>query len=139
MTGVQTCALPICQTALPVPIHQHQIREIVFNGVPHPKESQQTEGRVLTGSSRLCLVLIELIEHISASNRTRRRLGWHIGEITESSLTKQLRELEADGFLTRYDYKEVPPRVEYNLTDLGKSFIPVFEHMKQWGDENLNI
>ena len=47
------------------------------------------------------------------------------------------RELEADGFITRYDYKEVPPHVEYNLTDLGKSFIPVFEHMKQWGDENL--
>ena len=61
-----------------------------------------------------------------------------IGDITESSLTKQLRELEADGFITRYDYKEVPPRVEYNLTDLGKSFIPVFEHMKQWGDENLS-
>jgi DNA-binding HxlR family transcriptional regulator len=49
-----------------------------------------------------------------------------------------LRELEADGFISRYDYKEVPPRVEYNLTDLGKSFIPVFEHMKRWGDENLN-
>ena len=61
----------------------------------------------------------------------------HIGDITESSLTKQLRELEADGFITRYDYKEVPPHVEYNLTDLGKSFIPVFEHIKQWGDENL--
>lgn len=60
-----------------------------------------------------------------------------IGEITESSLTKQLRELEADGFLSRHDYQEVPPRVEYNLTDLGKSFLPVFEHMKQWGEENL--
>ncbi len=47
-------------------------------------------------------------------------------------------ELEADRFISRYDYKEVPPRVEYNLTDLGKSFIPVFEHMTQWGDENLN-
>ena len=41
--------------------------------------------------------------------------------------------------ITRHDYKEVPPHVEYNLSDLGKSFIPVFEHMKQWGDENLNI
>ncbi len=61
----------------------------------------------------------------------------HIVDITESSLTKQLRELEADGFVTRHDYNEVPPHVEYNLTDLGKSFIPVFEHMKQWGDENL--
>ena len=60
-----------------------------------------------------------------------------LGEISESSLTKQLRELEADGFISRHDYKEVPPHVEYNLTDLGKSFIPVFEHMKQWGDEYL--
>ena len=60
-------------------------------------------------------------------------------ERQDSSLTKQLRELEADGFITSHDYNEVPPHVEYNLTDLGKSFIPVFEHMKQWGDENLNI
>lgn len=60
-----------------------------------------------------------------------------LGEISESSLTKQLRELEADGFITRHDYREVPPRVEYNLTGLGKSFIFVLEYMKQWGDENL--
>lgn len=58
----------------------------------------------------------------------------HIGNIAESSLTKQLRELEADGFLVRYDYKEVPPKVEYSLTELGESFIPVLEHMKQWGE-----
>ena len=61
----------------------------------------------------------------------------HIGEITESSLTKQLRELEADGFIHRHDYKEVPPRVEYTLTDLGKSFVSVLNYMKEWGDANL--
>ena len=59
-------------------------------------------------------------------------------DITESSLTKQLRELEADGFISRFDYKEVPPRVEYSLTELGKSFMPVLEFMKQWGENNLN-
>ena len=61
----------------------------------------------------------------------------HIGEITEAGLTKQLRELEADGFISRYDYKEIPPRVEYTLTDLGESFIPVLKFMKQWGEKNL--
>jgi DNA-binding HxlR family transcriptional regulator len=82
---------------------------------------------------------IEIIYYIAFRDIHRfGELRRHIGDITESSLTKQLRELEADGFLTRYDYKEVPPHVEYNLTDLGKSFIPVFEHMKQWGDENLS-
>lgn len=82
---------------------------------------------------------IEIIYYIAFRDIHRfGELRRSIGDITESSLTKQLRELEADGFITRYDYKEVPPHVEYNLTDLGKSFIPVFEHMKRWGDENLN-
>ena len=61
----------------------------------------------------------------------------HVGGITESSLTKQLRELEADGFINRHDFKEVPPRVEYTLTDLGESFMSVLEVIKQWGDKNL--
>ena len=60
-----------------------------------------------------------------------------IGEITESSLTKQLRELEADGFILRKDFQEVPPRVEYTLTELGESFISVLYFMKEWGDKNL--
>ena len=42
-----------------------------------------------------------------------------LGDITESSLTKQLRALESDGFLSRHDYQEIPPHVEYMLTDLG--------------------
>lgn len=60
-----------------------------------------------------------------------------LGEITESSLTKQLRELETDGFLIRHDFKEIPPRVEYNLSDLGRSFMEVIDTMKKWGDLHL--
>ena len=82
---------------------------------------------------------IEILYYIAFQNIHRfGELRRHIGDITESSLTKQLQELEADGFISRYDYKETPPRVEYSLTDLGTSFIPVLEHMKQWGDENLH-
>ena len=62
----------------------------------------------------------------------------HIGEITESSLTKQLRELESDGFIHRHDFKEVPPKVEYTLTELGESFMRVLDVIKDWGDLNLN-
>lgn len=83
---------------------------------------------------------IEILYYIAFQDVRRfGELRRHIGEITESSLTKQLRELERDGFISRYDYQEVPPRVEYSLTELGQSFIPVLEHMKQWGEENLNI
>ena len=57
---------------------------------------------------------------------------------TESSLTKQLRELESDGFIHRHDFKEVPPKVEYTLTELGESFMRVLDVIKDWGDLNLN-
>ena len=53
------------------------------------------------------------------------------------SAAKQLRELEADGFLLRHDFQEIPPRVEYTLSDLGLSFIDVIAYMKAWGDRNL--
>lgn len=57
--------------------------------------------------------------------------------ITRSTLTKQLRELENDGFIHREIYKEIPPRVEYTLTDLGRSFIPVLNQMVAWSEKNL--
>lgn len=57
--------------------------------------------------------------------------------ITQSTLTKQLRELEADGFLHREVYPEVPPRVEYTLTDFGRSFLPVLDSMIQWSETHL--
>lgn len=81
---------------------------------------------------------IEILYYIAFQDV--RRFGGlrrHIGDITESSLTKQLRELEADAFIARHDFKEVPPHVEYSLTELGESFIPVLKHMKQWGEKNL--
>jgi DNA-binding HxlR family transcriptional regulator len=53
--------------------------------------------------------------------------------VTEKMLTQQLRELEADNLLTRTVYAEVPPRVEYSLTDLGKSLRPVMNNIAQWG------
>ena len=57
--------------------------------------------------------------------------------VSNTVLAGALRELEADGFLLRRDFHEVPPRVEYTLTDLGQSFITVLNVMKEWGDRNL--
>ena len=57
--------------------------------------------------------------------------------ITQSTLTKQLRELENDGFLHREIYKEIPPKVEYSLTELGKSFLPVLQTMMAWSETYL--
>ena len=56
---------------------------------------------------------------------------------TPKMLTQQLRELETDGLISRTVYPVVPPKVEYALTDLGKSLHPVLEAMHAWGSAHL--
>ena len=58
-----------------------------------------------------------------------------IGHVTQKVLTAQLREMEASGLLTRKVYAEVPPRVEYTLTELGYSLKPILDAMWTWGEE----
>jgi len=54
-------------------------------------------------------------------------------DISEKTLAAQLRELENDGIVTRTSYPEIPPRVEYTLTELGTQLEPVFESLNNWG------
>lgn len=61
-----------------------------------------------------------------------------IPKISVGILTQQLRELEEDGLIDREIYKEVPPRVEYSLTDLGKSLVPIINVMNEWGQNYIN-
>ena len=56
-----------------------------------------------------------------------------IGHVTQKVLTAQLRQMEQSGLLTRTVYPEVPPRVEYTLTDLGYSLKPILDAMWDWG------
>jgi len=58
-------------------------------------------------------------------------------DISKQMLTTQLRELERDGIIERIIFAEIPPRVEYNLTETGKSLLPIIELMKDWGNENI--
>ena len=55
--------------------------------------------------------------------------------ISQKVLTDSLRSMEADGLLTRTVYPEVPPRVEYTLTELGCSLRPILEAMRVWGED----
>ena len=58
-------------------------------------------------------------------------------KVTQRTLTNQLRQLEKDGLIKRKVFPVVPPRVEYQLTDLGRSLVPVLLQMKHWGETNL--
>ena len=57
-----------------------------------------------------------------------------IGSVSQEVLTAQLRDMEESGLLTRTVYAEVPPRVEYRLTDLGRSLEPILDAMRNWGE-----
>ena len=58
-----------------------------------------------------------------------------IGNVSQKVLTSQLRQMEESGVVSRKIYPEVPPRVEYSLTDLGKSLKPILDAMWDWGKE----
>ncbi|WP_432720695.1 helix-turn-helix domain-containing protein [Jeongeupia wiesaeckerbachi] len=76
------------------------------------------------------VLLFLLLEHECIRfNAFQRILPW----ITQRMLTKQLRELEQDGLVTRTVYPEVPPRVEYRLSDHGRTLEPVLLALRDWG------
>ena len=58
--------------------------------------------------------------------------------ITPKMLTQTLKELESDGLITRKVYLEVPPKVEYSLTETGKELIPFISQMRSWGEKQMS-
>ncbi len=62
----------------------------------------------------------------------------HVGTITSKVLTQRLRQMERDGLVIRTQYAEIPPRVEYEITELGKSLAPVFATLVRWSGEHLD-
>ena len=76
-----------------------------------------------------------LTEQVLRFNELRRLLP----HITQRMLTTQLRELESDGLIARKVYAEVPPKVEYRLTDYGQTLKPVIQALKKWGDAHAEV
>ena len=67
-----------------------------------------------------------------------KRFGEHkksIGSVSQKVLTAQLRDMEEKGLVSRKVYAEVPPRVEYSLTKLGRSLNPILDAMRVWGEQ----
>ena len=74
---------------------------------------------------------------LTAGTKRFGEIAVRIPDISRKVLTEQLKELEADGLILRKQFKEIPPRVEYSLTGMGKSLSPVFREMEIWGTENV--
>jgi DNA-binding HxlR family transcriptional regulator len=78
-----------------------------------------------------------ILFHLSASTRRFGEIAARIPHVSRKVLTEQLKELERDGLILRTAYREVPPRVEYSLTDLGRSLSPVIKAIEDWGKEHV--
>lgn len=62
-----------------------------------------------------------------------------LSNVTPKMLTQALRELEDDNLIKRKVFQEVPPKVEYSLTEIGAELVPFIEYLKQWGDKQLKL
>jgi DNA-binding HxlR family transcriptional regulator len=79
------------------------------------------------------------IIHMIRTERNRHSLLMkNIAEISKQTLTNQLRELETDGIIERIIYPEIPPRVEYVITDFGKTLLPIIDSMYSWGRQYMD-
>lgn len=88
---------------------------------------------LISGKWKILIIWYICVYEKQRFNELRNRLNG----ITHTTLTKQLRELEADGIIARTVYPVVPPKVEYTLTEKGRSFVPILMEMQHWSEENL--
>ena len=86
---------------------------------------------MLIGNKWKVLILRDLMPETKRFGELKKS----IGSVSQKVLTSQLRSMEEMGLIHRQVYAEVPPRVEYSLTDLGRSLKPILDAMQTWGEE----
>ncbi len=87
----------------------------------------------LIGGKWKAIILFRVLEETRRFNELRRLMPG----LTQRMLTNQLRELESDGLISRKVYAEVPPKVEYSMTEFGKTLSPVLFALKEWSEVQM--
>ncbi|BBH23476.1 transcriptional regulator [Paenibacillus baekrokdamisoli] len=98
------------------------------------KDSVETTLKVIGGKWKL-VILCHLIDGVRRFGELKRDMP----HITQKMLTQQLRELELDGIIDRKVYTQVPPKVEYSLTEYGLTIKDVLNVLSKWGDQHQQI
>lgn len=87
---------------------------------------------VIGGKWKMLILYLLAENKVVRFNDMKRR----IGSITYKTLSSQLKELEAAGMITRKEYPQIPPKVEYSLTQKAETLIPILEQLCEWGEKN---
>jgi Predicted transcriptional regulators len=93
-----------------------------------------TAQKILTGKWTL-LIIYQLSVKTMRFNELQRELP----SLTQATLTRQLRMMEDNGLIIRTAYNQIPPKVEYSLSELGKQFMPVLDALETWGNRYINF
>ncbi len=80
-----------------------------------------------------------MLWHLNDGTKRYNELERIVPGVSQKMLTQQLKELEKDGLISRSVYPEIPPRVEYSLTELGVSAFPILELMHSWAVKQLGL
>jgi len=80
---------------------------------------------------------LPVVAQLAGGTQRFSQLRRSLRSISEKMLIKQLRQLEADGIVRRTQYPEVPPRVEYSLTEVGESLLPILDQLGAWAVKHL--
>ncbi len=91
-----------------------------------------TAQKLLTGKWTLLIMY-----HLSIKTMRFNELQRALPNLTQATLTKQLRMMEENGLINRTAYNQIPPRVDYALSELGNHFKPVLEALQVWGNEYI--
>lgn len=92
--------------------------------------------RIILGKWKLSIIWF--LGHYKVMRFTELKKAFDDSGLTQKMLTQHLRELEEDNVVKRKSYNEVPPRVEYSLTEIGIKFMCVIDKMEEWGKEYMN-
>ena len=102
------------------------------------KESRANDLPVCPVETTLTLIgdkwKVLILRDLLPGTRRFGELKKSLGTVSQKVLTAQLRDMECKGLVTRKVYAEVPPRVEYSLTELGRSLKPVLDALQSWGE-----
>ena len=80
-----------------------------------------------------------ILWHLRSGTLRFNELRRHVENCTPRMLTNQLRQMEEDGLITRKVYAQVPPKVEYSLSDLGRTMEPILRALKEWRDADIGL